>query len=369
MLPLYSSDCKVEFPSYQDIQTSGPPPGILINLQRLNVPCNSGSFVRIDDSEKVICGKLEELNSNERTYHFDILKNSKIQFYKNPMFSLTYKLVNYCYNLTLTNETGEYLIAPGGKEALECYFHIHLPYGNKIDLQLVINNHSEVSRTSVNSVNTISLRNGNSYRDRGSNSFSYSNSVNKKPVQMSVNSNINSFFYYHSDNYFRDNSRTSSHNLEAVNCDDVFIQIYESVSVESMSKWTKCVNNDEASSTKQYNFVSESNRLIVYLFRRGQGSTAPGTTTTSNTKDFSIKDSLSTSSTTVYFNYVAKPIREIVSECAFGWVAMQQFCIKPFHILKSWMDSEAECIGHGGHMTSIRTESEQHSIDTILMNR
>lgn len=353
-LPLYSSDCEVDFPSYKDLQSTaaGPPPGILVNIQRLNVPCSSGSYVRIANSEKVICGKLEELNSNERTYHFDIVKSSTIQFYKNPMFSLTYKLVDYCYNLTLTNETGEFYIAPMGRETLECYFHIHLPYGNKIDLQLVINNQSEVVRTSgsnqVNSVNIISLRS------------------RRPPAQMSVNTHS---FFYPSDNYFRDNSRTSNRN-EAVNCDgggEIFIQIYESVDVES--KWTKCVNN-KTSAAKQYHFVSESNKLIIHLIRQRQTTattTKPTATTTntSNTNDYSISES----STTVYFTYVAKPISEIVSECAFGWIAMQQFCIRPFHVLKSWTDAESECSRFGGHLTSIRTESEQHSIDTILMNR
>lgn len=344
-LPLYSSDCEVDFPSYKDFQTTaaGPPPGILVNILRLNVPCNSGSYVRIDNSEKVICGKLEELNSSERTYHFDIQKSSKIQFYKNPMFSLTYKLVDYCYNLTLMNETGEFYIAPMGREALECYFHIHLPYGNKIDLQLVVNNRSEVIRTSssnqVNSVNVISLRS------------------RRPPAQKSVNTDS---FFYPSDNYFRDNSRTRSRN-EAVSCDgggEIFIQIYESVDVES--KWTKCVNN-ETSSAEQYHFVSESNKLIVHLIRQRQTPTTSRGKRTNNT--------ISKSSTTVYFTYVAKPISEIVSECAFGWIAMQQFCIRPFHVLKSWTDAESECSGFGGHLTSIRTESEQHSIDTILMNR
>ncbi|KAL5276305.1 hypothetical protein ACFFRR_001879 [Megaselia abdita] len=348
-LPLYSSDCEVNFPSYQDLPstTAGPPPpGILVNLQRLNVPCNSGSYVRIANSEKVICGKLEELNSNERTYHFDIQKSSKIQFFKNPMFSLTYKLVDYCYNLTLTNETGEFYITPMGRETLECYFHIHLPYGNKIDLQLVVNNRSAVDRTSGNNrVNIISLR-------------------SRRPP---VNVNVNSFFYP-SDNYFRDNSRTS--NEAPVSCGgEIFIQIYESVDVES--KWTKCVNN-ETSGAKQYHFVSESNRLIVHLIRQRQTEKiTPSNTNYSISESSSSSSSVSASasSATVFFTYVAKPISEIVSECAFGWIAMQQFCIKPFHVLKSWTDAESECSGFGGHLTSIRTESEQHSIDTILMNR
>lgn len=341
----------MDFPAYKDLQantSAGPPPGIFVNIQRLNVPCNSGSYIRIANSDKVICGKLEELNSSERTYHFDILKSSKIRFYKNPMFSLTYKLVDYCYNLTLTNETGEFYITPMGRQTLECYFHIHLPYGNKIDLQLVVNNRSEVSRTSdsnrVNSVNIISLRS------------------RRPPAQMSVNTDS---FFYPSDNYFRDNSRTSNRN-EAVSCDgsgEIFIQIYESVDVQS--KWTKCVNN-ETSSAKQYHFVSESNKLIVHLIRQRPTPTASTGKSIDNTSN---EYRISKSSTTVYFTYVAKPISEIVSECAFGWIAMQQFCIRPFHVLKSWTDAESECSGFGGHLTSIRTESEQHSIDTILMNR
>ena len=344
----------MNFPTYESKKKmEKPPPGILINLQRLNVPCNTDSYLKISDSEKKICGKLEELNSNERTYHFEILeKSAKIEFFKNPMFSLTYKLVDYCYNLTLKNETGEFYVVPTGRNLLECYFQIHLPYGNQVDLQLVINNKSEIIkgqddklnyRNSKNIINTITLRTNSKSNNR---------------------SKVSSF--YLSDNYFRDNSRTRNYNNyneeseKSVCGSNLFIQIYENT--DANSKWTNCVNN-ETSSTKQYNFLSESNKLIVHLFRQKLFENIITTTTTKSTS------TNINSPPTIYFSYVAKPIPEIISECAFGWIVMQPFCIKPFHVLKTWIDAEYECGALGGHLTSIRNQDEHDFINNILINR
>lgn len=185
MLPMYTTDCVVHFPRREtgSHQTSShkSPTGILIELQRLNAPCSGvgradatlggepirglnndhhdsnsrdhgsnsdrvqGSYLRFMGSNRpVICGKLEELSLNERFYRFDMRDQVSVQFNRSPMFNLSYKLVDYCYNVSTSNETGQFYIPPSISDNLECYFRIHLPYGNRILLRIVTNNDSEI---------------------------------------------------------------------------------------------------------------------------------------------------------------------------------------------------------------------------------
>lgn len=207
MLPIYTTDCVVDFPMPDDDHqmSSNSPTGILIELQRLNAPCfaddrtgsidsndqeqKSGqdrgrtreSYIRFGSNSAIICGKLEELSLNERFYRFDMRDQVSVQFYNNPMFSLSYKLVDYCYNVSTSNETGHFYIPPSISANLECYFRIHLPHGNRILLTIVTNNDSEII-TNYNHANQQHYSNVNSnnndYQYNGDDNEEYDNNDN-----------------------------------------------------------------------------------------------------------------------------------------------------------------------------------------------
>lgn len=54
----------------------------------------------------------------------------------NPTFAVSYRLVDYCYNITYVNKDGTVELKALGK--LQCTFRIYLPYGNRIALKLQI---------------------------------------------------------------------------------------------------------------------------------------------------------------------------------------------------------------------------------------
>uniref|UniRef100_A0A182T6Q6 Uncharacterized protein n=1 Tax=Anopheles maculatus TaxID=74869 RepID=A0A182T6Q6_9DIPT len=163
-VPSGYQDCSLTFPSRP---TTHPDelPGLLVQLTRLNTPCRGGGFLRFmaDPSQQDIgtgstfnsnedeqsrargghqtislCGKLEELPASERAFHFQSHHNTTLWLHNSPLFSLQYRLVDYCYNMTLREQNGTVQLRPGDA-SLDCYFRIHLPYGYRIALQLLTN--------------------------------------------------------------------------------------------------------------------------------------------------------------------------------------------------------------------------------------
>lgn len=138
-------DCQVYLPGH----TNGH--GLVLDLTRLNVPCSGGGFLQFSGNGNVsqfrshshyrahkqhVCGKLEELPEADRRIYFP---NSKIHapyihLHGNPMFSLSYHLVDYCYNITFTSRNATFELKPNVE--LQCMFKIFLPYGNRVVLRL-----------------------------------------------------------------------------------------------------------------------------------------------------------------------------------------------------------------------------------------
>ncbi|XP_017471876.1 PREDICTED: uncharacterized protein LOC108363116 [Rhagoletis zephyria] len=419
-LPLYSIDCSVHFPPYRLFEPDSPsatanlekgdvpPAGILVELQRLNVPCNSGGFIRFNDRSR-LCGKLEELNAADRSYHFDVRSRTTVHFHKSPMFSLSYKLVDYCYNLTTSNQSGEYYVRPSMRDALECYFRIHLPYGNRISLTLVTNNDSailqpndgiqlnaageqdtfniyttqgvQVDTQRINMTansgtgsakknpiaTTLFRRTEPKAAARTDDDSGTRNAYNhtRKHINKRSTSALDGFLRL-MENQVKDfNYGASGKPLQAVNdisnCDGVVIKVFESDYI----RWSYCIN--DTNRMRAFILTSTGNTLSIHLFKasRATYNTLPlGGDLSSGTDN----NTSFTKLPTIYLAYRALPITEIVSSCDFGWIAMQQFCINAIETVMSWPDAEEHCVNLGGHLASIRTEQQQQIVNELVFN-
>lgn len=85
-----------------------------------------------------VSGKLEELAEPERNIYFPETSKSQpfMHVHGNPTFSILYRLVDYCYNITFINRVGEVELKPTNR--LQCTFRIYMPYGNRVALKLQI---------------------------------------------------------------------------------------------------------------------------------------------------------------------------------------------------------------------------------------
>ena len=69
-------------------------------------------------------------------------------------------------------------------------------------------------------------------------------------------------------------------------------------------------------------------------------------------------------------DYDASAVRSVVQGCAFGWVAVGQFCVTAVEDFRlNWADAETECRRRGGHLASIPDQEAQRAIDDLLINR
>ncbi|XP_067641233.1 uncharacterized protein [Eurosta solidaginis] len=401
-LPLYSIDCTIHFPPYRLSETdsassepadieradANPAAGILIELQRLNVPCNSGGFIRFNDRAR-LCGKLEELNAVDRSYHFDVRSGITIHFHKSPMFSLSYKLVDYCYNVTTSNQTAEYYIRPSlGRDALECFFRIHLPYGNHIKLTLVTNNDSAILQPNDNEPSALNIYNIHGVpidtQPVNLTTSSSGNNKNRRAEPQTAARTEDDLYIPSSYNQSREHvNKRSTRSLDGVflrlmeskvkeynyggtamsnaisYCDEVVIKIFEG----EMTRWSYCVN--DTNRMQAFVLISVGNVLNVQIYKSKHGNYNNNVDgINSETYDNRGIAKLPT----FYLSYVAQPISDIVSNCDFGWVAMSQFCITAIELPTTWPDAEEHCVNLGGHLASIRNEQQQQMINEVLLH-
>lgn len=151
-------DCQVHFPGHR----SGH--GLVLELTRLNVPCSGGGFLQFSGSDAAtfrrshpssagkLCGKLEELPDQDRRFYFPSIKERvpALRVHSYPVFALSYRLVDYCYNVTFVARNGSFDLIPTGN--LYCTFKIYMPYGYRVLLKLEI---GDFSKAVTNKVRTI----------------------------------------------------------------------------------------------------------------------------------------------------------------------------------------------------------------------
>lgn len=120
-------NCRLIFPSPSKNYA------LLVDIYKLNVPCSSG-FIKFAPNSTSLCGKLEQIPPPIRRYIYQSSNNPEIELHGRPTFAATYRLVDHCHDVLLTDRNGSFEVGPTTK--LFCSYKIHLPYGNKIALRL-----------------------------------------------------------------------------------------------------------------------------------------------------------------------------------------------------------------------------------------
>ncbi|KAG8296087.1 hypothetical protein J6590_065074 [Homalodisca vitripennis] len=131
-------NCSVEFPRMGG-HSDSEGLGLVVSLTRLNVHCALGRL-RISPAgpgERVLCGKLEEISTSGREMYFRF-DATPVRMYVvgTPVFSISYHLVDYCFNVTYTHRNHSFDVNPSS--GLLCNYRILLPYGNRVSLNIRI---------------------------------------------------------------------------------------------------------------------------------------------------------------------------------------------------------------------------------------
>lgn len=377
-----------------------------------------------------VCGKLEELPQASRTFYFrdpeqpqkDIEETSlfdvaTLSVVNRPVFSLVFRVVDACYNTTLTEASRSIRLRSFNTAvALECFFRIHLPYGYRVKLNIVTNfreqhvlrsgaktvrrrrrsNSNEdseevdVDRDEVNGANYVytSLEQTQQFEDdvsllsdsepvdaaegerkRTRGGAQYRTSDTLKPISSDIHFN-------NLDNE-QSNSRrrTGGDYLQlnevvdpvdwTLNSEDhsdcgpsgLSVLLWDGDSV----KWSQCY--DKYSNSQRISLVSNSNIVGIKVLRQAatgsEGGSTPSDASASEQSRFP----------SLLIDYSAERIDG--SQCAFGWIGFQQFCIAPVYDKGplSWHDAETECQRLGGHLVSIRSREQQRLLDQFLRRR
>lgn len=306
-----------------------------MKLQRFNIPCTTGGYLEFIDgtSNQVkhkLCGKLEELQLNERTFHLELNNRTSIQVQNHPIFYLNYEIVEFCYNLTISNQSASYYLKP--MNSMQCQFRIHLPYGNKINLSLWMNH-----------------------------------------MNMSSYGHLNQQLIDDVDDEFLDLSvQQSDSKISDIkfNCNGLLIEISD-----DKHRWQYC--NKVFGVFRKFTLISSSNILIITITRIELNESIDDDDTTGalinlNQTVISSMDGVQVNDfkyPSLYFEYHSKGIPDIVSQCAFGWIQMDQFCVSPVERMLTWDQAESECVRLNGHLAIIRSDSDQKIIDSLIKNR
>lgn len=319
-IPAYSKNCTFRF------ATSATPgvieQGLLVKILRLNVPCSSGGFLRFNETI-TMCGKLEELPENRRTLYFPSSANTTLSVYNYPKFKFIYKLVDHCYNVTFLERNSTFFIEPTNL-ALKCHFKIHLPFGNQIKLKIRLA--GDADKSVVSDQNVL-------YRkiNQSVGKFNYSD---LKPDEFALSSD----------------TPTPS---ESQKCAGLLIETVNRFN----ENWSLCIAQSEALESKAFELTSTDNVLLIRITKQPRKTLQDKQ---NNEKSWD---------PTISLEYSAVPIETIVSQCAFGWVLVGQFCLSTFTELLPWQGAENYCNALGGHLASIQSENEQKLIDEMLLNR
>lgn len=262
-----------------------------------------------------MCGKLEEFPKNRRMLYFSSFSDMSFTANKDPKFKFIYKLVDNCYNITFLERNGTFKIE-STELPLRCHFTIHLPFGNRIKLKLLLDSNEE------NATIDDSRK-----------------AVKGKPVRK----------YNYSNLKFDDFSSDDSLLSQKSDCNGVLVEIVNRVNKAYVQCFIK--------GNSEHTLTSSDNILFIRLSKN-------------STKFFKDNENFKSAiEQTIRLEYSAEPIETIVSSCGFGWILAGEFCLSAFNELLSWQEAENYCNVFGGHLTSIQSENEQTLIDAMLLNR
>lgn len=283
-----------------------------------------------------MCGKLEEFPESRRTLYFDSYANATLSTYNYPKFHFVYKLVDYCYNITLLERNSSFVIQPTNL-ALKCHFKIHLPFGNRIRLRLRLN--GDISkREQTFDEKEVVMRSLDTFSERSERKINYSN--------------------IHLDDFPLSSDAAFS---ETSTCVGILIEIINRMN----EKWSECLRQSESKGIA-FSLTSSDNVLLIRITKNSQrddmNSSISNSTKASHKSEHDVRSSIS-------LDYSAVPIDELVSQCAFGWILVGQFCLSTFNEVMSWDEAESKCGNLGGHLASIRSDYEQQLVDEMLLNR
>lgn len=338
---------------------TSPPAGLLVEMTRLNIPCNSATSISFSgsDNARKLCGKLEEYLLDERTFYFREHNDTSVQLSGSPVFRFTYKLVDYCYNITISDRNNSIFLQPI-QTNLDCNFRIHLPYGNRISLSLIINLNSDsgsaAAMAHTNDNTTSNTPRGGSVGNKV---------MPQERIELGA---------------------VSSSQSNA--CSNGSLRV-ELLSVTS-SNWITCVS--ASNPPKLYLYTSSDNFLAIHI-------TKVSATSIDNDATSGLSDSLRSAPQrepqrepqqqqyqpqhnsiaqelipSVYFEYNAIPVETITSpKCAFGWIALnQQSCITVVDdVPVTWHVAAEECERRGAKLAAMRNEREQSVVDQLILNR
>lgn len=347
-LPYRYKKCTVVFPTLinetinnNDASPKIPLPGLLVQLTRLNIPCNSASAISFSgyrnnandtdnrDRNRKLCGKLEEYSLDERKFYFKVHTNTTIQLFASPYFRFYYKLVDYCYNVTLSDRNNTIFLQPH-QISLECNFKIHLPYGNRISFRIVTNNYDK------NKYKTVSSHDENSKADIV---------INQERIELND-----------------DNACRLLKNEELCKNGELRIEILDSV----YNSWCTCINVKQP--PKLYVLTTSDNILAIHVIKVGKGrQDVAQFQQASNTQN---GEQWEYSSLSIEYNAI--PIETITSpKCAFGWVNVNNdFCVTAMEQQPlTWQEAADECERRGARLAAIRSEIAQKIIDQLILKR
>lgn len=360
MLPPYYKLCTVLFPTSSQQQlvltaaavTAAPTeritidttgvahvPGLVVQMTRLNIPCNSATYISFSggtsDSVRKLCGKLEEYLLDERTFYFREHTNTSVQLSGSPVFRFTYKLVDYCYNITISDRNNSIFLQPV-QTSLDCNFRVHLPYGNRISFSLITNLNSDKV-----AMQTIS----NTYNNT---SDGRSRFMEQERIELAAGMQPSG------------------------SCDDGSLRI-ELLDLAGKN-WAMCVQAQHP--PKLYLFTSSDNFLAIHVTKTlnlSANTTTASTTTITTTKSDTLQHpEIAQSMPSLYFEYNAVSIDSITSpKCAFGWITLnQQTCVTVVdNVPVSWHEATEECGRRGAKLATVRSENDQLVIDKFILNR
>ncbi|CAH0385766.1 unnamed protein product [Bemisia tabaci] len=405
------SSCRVSFAHAHAQKTWSPAaapenPGLVIWLTKLNVACDAGhlefrahpppdSHANASATAKRFCGKLEEVPPTQRHLYYPstpqtsnfnstkkILEPSirprmteswcipykgdtsfpTIHILGSAVFSLSYELVDHCYNVTLTNRLDSFLVR--AQRSLDCNFKIALPYGNQVLLSFHVNFPPSPSPAPDSALANAADQHVQFYsKSSHSSNFKYErNSLSNTgaPSSASTNprENLSNDILPSSDLagvFFREGGQgksgvNGSHGRavgfvpasEDLRCANLLIHY-----VETDGSWMFCA--DQIDYPQRLELLSTSSTVYLH-FKSLPVAEGP----------FPV----------VLVKYEAVPIPELVERCPFGSVAVGHSCVSVVEERPlPWAEAEQECRNTGGHLLTILTQSAEETINRILINR